>query len=126
VTLTLKMPVQRVVSDPRVRENAGRVALERGPLVYCIEQCDQEAEVGSIRVSDRAPIRPVWSPNLLGGATVLRFDANCLSSPRRATALYRRLPARQRTARTRVTCVPYFLWENRQPGPMAVWLPREP
>lgn len=101
VELDLPMPVRRVVSHEKVTENTGKVALERGPLVYCAEQADNLTPVPELAVADDAPITAEHRPDLLGGVTVLRSEAAGL------------------------TAVPYYAWNHRGPGAMAVWLGRK-
>ena len=72
ITLDLPMPVRRVVADDRVADDRGKVALERGPLVYCAEGIDNDASVLDLAVPDSARFEIEERPSLLGGVTVLR------------------------------------------------------
>jgi DUF1680 family protein len=101
------MPVRRVVADERVAEDRGKVALERGPLVYCVEAVDHGGSALDLVVPDHARFEAEWRPDLLGGVTVLSAEAT----------------DRQRRPR-RLLAVPYHAWSNRGPGEMAVWLTR--
>ncbi len=124
VELTLEMPVERVAAHPLVAADAGRVALCRGPLVYCLEQCDHAAAVEAIRLPDAAALTARFDADCLGGVTVIEGPALAVAKSGWKGRLYR--PAgdcRHRPARIRA--VPYCLWDNRTPGAMAVWLPRE-
>lgn len=108
VVLDLRMPVRRTAAHPRVDAVRGCVAIERGPLVYCLEQADQPAGV----LVDDAQVtggecEAAWDPDLLGGMTVVRL-------PGRTAGSY---------ADLHLTAVPYFAWANRGPGPMRVWIP---
>ncbi len=96
IELHLPLPVLKVRCDPRVTENQGRAALQRGPLVYCVEGRDAERPLESIRVDESDQIVPSWAPELLGGIIVLRGSG--------------------------YAAIPYSLWANRGSGPMAVWL----
>ncbi len=96
IELHLPMPVLRVRCDPRVVENRDRVALQRGPVVYCVEGRDAEVPLETIRVGEPDRIAPSWAPDLLGGIVVLRGSG--------------------------YTAIPYAVWANRGAGPMAVWL----
>jgi uncharacterized protein len=107
ITLDLPMPVRRVIADERVADDRGKVALERGPLVYCAEGVDNEGSVLDLAVPDTARFEIEERPSLLGGVTVIRTDATSVAGGAR-----------------RVTVVPYYAWSNRGPGPMAVWLLR--
>lgn len=122
VRLSLAMPVERVVAHPGVAEDAGKVALRRGPVVYCLEQCDHDAPVRAIRLPDGAELSPRWEPELLGGVMVLQ-GTGLAPAGDWGRALYRPLAqAPERPAALRA--VPYCVWDNREPGAMAVWLPR--
>jgi uncharacterized protein len=100
VELELPMVIRRVVAHEKVSENAGRVALERGPIVYCLEAADNGPDVGDLTLPDDAPITAEHRPDLLGGVTVLRSTA------------------------PNFTAIPYYAWSHRGPGAMVVWLKR--
>ncbi|MBM4019472.1 MAG: glycoside hydrolase family 127 protein [Planctomycetes bacterium] len=114
VDLDLPMAVRRVVSDPRVAANAGRVALVRGPLVYCVEAADHGGRVADLRLPAGAAPAAEHRPDLLGGITVIKCPAE------RADAAAGAIPAAPLLA------VPYGVWANRQVGEMDVWLPEGP
>jgi len=102
VELDLPMPVRTVVCDSRVAVNRGRVAFQRGPVVYCVEERDAQGQLASLRLEaggDTARrLVPRWEPGLLGGTMVIGGPG--------------------------FTAIPYYAWANRGPGPMRVWLPR--
>ncbi len=106
VELILPMAPRRVASDDRVAANRGRVALERGPLVYCLEGIDHDGDVLAMHLDDRAPLLPVWRPELLGGVMVLQGQMRREKKPVPAMA------------------IPYYAWANRGQCRMAVWLKR--
>jgi DUF1680 family protein len=119
VELDLPMPVRRVESHPFVEQTAGRVALTRGPLVYCVEQEDA-ARLAGLRLPAASEPRPDRS-SILGGATVLRGTAAAVvvaaGAPLYAGAS---TPA---TEEVPFAAVPYCTWDNRDAGAMRVWLP---
>ncbi|HYI24381.1 MAG TPA: beta-L-arabinofuranosidase domain-containing protein [Thermomicrobiales bacterium] len=131
LSLNLPMPPVRVAGHPYAAENWGRVALRRGPLLYCVEAADHP--VGDVRdfvLPDDSPIVPAFRPDLLDGIEVLNADAEVESpAPGWDGALYRSLESleRDRAGRSSVTltAIPYYAWANRGAGPMAVWLRRE-
>jgi len=110
VELGLPMPVRRVLAHPRVQDCAGRVALERGPIVYCAEAVDNDGRVGDIVLPDSSALIPEWRADLLGGVTVLRARACRSTSPQTAVEFM---------------AIPYYAWCHRDPGEMLVWLPRQ-
>lgn len=121
VTLNLAMPVQTVRAHPKVRPMVGRVALQRGPLVYCLESVDNPiAPLDRIAVPNQADWHVEHHPDLLGGVTTLHTDAQALSDSDWGEALYR--PQSATHTPVRLTAIPYCVWDNRAPGEMRVWL----
>lgn len=129
VKLELPMPVRAIGCHPYVWENRGRVALMRGPLLFCVEQADNP----DIDPRDLVlPATPSWNvehrPDLLGGVTVLSGPATAREpAPEWNVPLYRVNPPSSVAAgrAVRVTAIPYYAWANRQPGRMQVWLRAE-
>lgn len=124
VEFDLAMDVRRLEADPRAEALRGMVAFARGPIVYCAEQTDCAAPVERLVAAPSLQLVPERRDDLLGGVTVLRGEL--LDGGDRTwtgRALYRPVPD---AARTAVTLVPYAVWDNREPGPMAVWLPTAP
>ena len=101
------MPVRRVAADERVSDDRGKVALERGPLVYRAEGIDNDNSVLDVRIPDDAGFQYEERRDLLGGVTLLR---GTVSSEK----------GRER----RLTAAPCYAWSNRGGGEMAVWLTR--
>ena len=122
--LLAPMIAHLVTAHPNVIENAGRAAIQRGPLVYCLEQCDNAVDVRAAAFDRTEPIfEEKRDDSLLGGFLALETAGLCASSAGRRGKLYR--PAYEtRRRRVKLRAVPYCLWANREPGPMTVWLPR--
>ena len=97
VHLNLPMPIERVHSDPRVKANVGRVAIQRGPVVYCVEGVDNDGKVADASLAKDDVLKSEFRNDLLNGVTVIRSGSG-------------------------LTFVPYFAWDNRKPGEMAVWV----
>jgi DUF1680 family protein len=97
VELRLPMEVRTTTAHPRVDAVRGCVALERGPLVYAVEQADHDIPVDDLRIDPDAPRASEHRPDLLGGVTVVTAGE--------------------------LTLVPYYAWANRGPAPMRVWIP---
>jgi DUF1680 family protein len=127
VTLKLPLTVRRVAAHPHVVSNAGRVALARGPLVYCLEGADLEgADPRDVVLDSEAALRAERAPELLGGVVRLR-GAGVLNPPAGWDgALYRPAdggePTGAKGEAVALSAVPYYAWANRAPGPMEVWL----
>ena len=120
VTLTLPMPAERLYAHPDVRQDAGRVALRRGPLVYCVEQQDIAGPVQRLRLPADAALTDAWRADLLGGITTVTATAQLTDATTWGTALYR--PTKAAASDSPLTAVPYYIWCNRGPNPMQVWL----
>lgn len=131
VRLNIPMLVRRIVSHPRVANNTGRVALMRGPLVYCVEDADNPiGDVRDLILTDDTLVTSAQRPELLGDVVVLSAHAELEApAPGWDGALYRNLNAaeRDRTGRSEVqlTAIPYMVWANRGVGPMTIWLRRQ-
>lgn len=123
VVLELPMPVRRIAADPRVAEDRGCLAVMRGPLVYCAEDCDHEVGVHTLGLPPEAELTARWEPDLLGGVVVLRGTALAAAETEWGGGLYRQSPPPRAVP---VTLVPYYAWDNRAGGGMVVWLPTAP
>ena len=118
--LTLPMPVERVYARPEVRQDAGLVALQRGPTVYCAEGLDQSAELHRLSLPRGAELSTRFEPELLGGVTVVEAEARLDDGAGWGAELYRSAPPPPTPAR--LTLVPYAVWDHRGGTPMRVWL----
>ena len=114
IELRLPMPIRRVVAHEKVEADRGRIALERGPIVYCAEWPDNDGQVLNLVLPSDGQLKAQRRNDLLGGVTILRG---------RATALYFADDGQtlRRTERD-FTAIPYYAWAHRGPGEMAVWL----
>ncbi len=126
VKLNLPMPVQRIKADPRVEACKGRVALQRGPLVYCLEGADNAGHVRNLVIPPNTPLEIEFVPSLLGGVELIKGKAQALVGSHRSDQLYH--PADQEPAISTVDfrAVPYYANANREPGEMMVWMAEEP
>jgi DUF1680 family protein len=127
VELTLPLRIRRVASHPRVLANSGRVALARGPLVYCVEAVDHPGvDVWDLGLPEGNRLEAAERPELLGGVVALTGEAVEAPSAGWGDGLY--APAERAPVPARrpvpLRAIPYFAWANRAAGPMQVWLPR--
>jgi DUF1680 family protein len=113
IELDLPMPVKRVKADPRVKANVGRVALQRGPVVYCAEAVDNGGRVGNLFLPPDAGLKTEHRPDLLGGVTVM-------------TGKSMRTTEGEAPQEVTFTAIPYYAWDHREPGEMAVWIADDP
>jgi len=116
IELNLPMPIRRVVSNEKVEANAGRVALVRGPIVYCAEGVDNDGQVFNIVLSDDVPLEAKYREDMLGGVTVIRGKARSLYPSEDGKLV--------ETKEQEFVAIPYYAWSHRGVGEMAVWLPR--
>lgn len=119
VTLVFGMEPRRIYANPLVRQDAGKVCLMRGPLVYCLEEADNGANLHLLRLPEGEPVEAVRGEGALFGMTLLRAKGRRFVP--RGSRLY--APDRQgREEEARLTFVPYFAWGNRDKGEMAVYV----
>jgi DUF1680 family protein len=123
VDLDLPMPVERRYAHPAVGADLGRVALTRGPLVYCVEGVDNAVPPDALALPRNAPLSTGQQADL-PGMVVLRGIGVRAQEDGWDGALYRPEPPENRE--TPVVAVPYFAWANRGGGPMRVWLREAP
>jgi DUF1680 family protein len=116
VQLNLDMPVQRIKANRQVQADKGRVALMRGPLVYCFEGADNGAAVKNLALPSSAAFVPEHRGNLLGGVTVLEATA---------TGVFQTPLNEVASVPFKVTAIPYYANANRGTCQMQVWMPED-
>ncbi|MBN1346352.1 MAG: glycoside hydrolase family 127 protein [Phycisphaerae bacterium] len=121
IELDLPMPVRRIEPDPNVKENLGRMAMMRGPVVYCLEDRDNPCPVDQVAIAPDAKLQPGFESDLLGGVVVLRGKG-----ARTELAEAEDGSLAVKTGPIDVTAIPYYAWDNREPGRMVVWVPTKP
>ena len=124
LVLTFPMPIERIVGHPNVRQNAGRVALQRGPIVYCLEQADNGAELDRLALPPDSTLSARFDARLLGGVTVITGKALAREPEHTSHELYR--PAGTTFRSVQFRAIPYAAWANRKPGEMLVWMREAP
>jgi DUF1680 family protein len=120
VSLELAMPVERMEAHPAVREDAGKVALQRGPLVYCLEEVDNGPNLPDLALSRDAPLEARFDEDLLGGVVVITGQAQRCESAGWGEKLYQ--PVQSTVRPVPLRAIPYYAWANRAPGEMLVWI----
>lgn len=118
IQLDLPLPVRRIVSHDKIVSNHGKVALQRGPLVYCLEGVDNDGKVLDLVIPDGAEFNTRFEPELLGGVVTIRGQAETA----KRTLDGRIVPDSQRP----FVAIPYYAWAHRGPSQMTVWPARLP
>jgi len=115
VEIWLPMPVHRVLANANIKEDVGRVAVERGPIVYCAEAPDNNGYASNLALDDNSVLKAGARPELLNGLAVItaegtasRYEGGNVASEKR-----------------KLTFIPYYAWAHRGRGEMAVWIARE-
>jgi len=109
------MPVRRIAANQQVAADKGRVALQRGPIVYCAEWPDNpNGHVRNLMLPDDSSLAAEFKPNLLNGVAVIKGRAVALA--------HQKDGAISKTSQD-FTAIPYCVWANRGPGEMTVWIP---
>jgi len=124
VDLDLPLRPRLIQAHPLVEEARNQVAIQRGPIVYCLESADLEKglAVSDVLIPRGIDLRPRHHRSLLGGVTVLEGKAEAIVERAWSGGLYRELaPAASRSVSLRL--IPYYAWGNRGPSEMTVWMP---
>lgn len=121
VSVNMDMPVEVIASNPKVRENAGKVAIMRGPLVYCLEEADNGANLAGITVNPDKEFRTGSCDDLPEGIVAIYGEGTRIVDEGWNDALY--LPHENiKTKTVELKAIPYYLWGNRGEGEMQVWI----
>ncbi|OGV36289.1 MAG: hypothetical protein A2X48_13335 [Lentisphaerae bacterium GWF2_49_21] len=123
IEINFEMPATLVEADPRLRHDCGKVAIQRGPIVYCAEEADNGKHLYDVAIDVTHPGFVVNSDNsILKGAVAIVANACRRKDAGWKGQLYR--PCESKLEKFRLKAIPYFIWANRKPGEMAVWLNR--
>lgn len=117
IILDLPMPVRRIIAIDEVKENLNRVALQRGPLVYCFEHPDNNGKAMNIIVPDNVTFTSEFKTDLLNGVVILKAQAPVATVSSDGSKINTEIKG--------ITAIPYYSWANRGKGQMQVWVPRK-
>ena len=117
IEVNLPMEVRRVTANANVRENLSKVALQRGPLVYCAEWIDNFGMAGNIILPDDVKFETTHRKDLLNGVTVLTTEAIALEIDETGKKVT--------TVKRPFTAIPYYAWAHRGEGEMTIWFPEK-
>ena len=111
------MPVRRIVANALVQDDVGKVALERGPIVYCAEWPDNGGHVSNLVLPDDAVLSAEYRDDLLKGVMVIKGEATALFAGGGREPVGRK--------EQEFIAIPYYAWAHRGEGEMTIWLPHE-
>ncbi|HEY4195773.1 MAG TPA: glycoside hydrolase family 127 protein [Mucilaginibacter sp.] len=117
VEVILPMDVRRVAANDKIADDNGKVALQRGPIMYCAEWKDNNGQAGNIIIPKTAVFKPVYEANLLNGVTVLKGEVKTINIDASGQNVS--------TDNATLTAIPYYAWANRGKGEMMVWFPEQ-
>ena len=118
VELDLPMPVRRVVANENIKDDLGKIVLQRGPLVYCLEWPDhRDGHVMNLLLPDEAELTAEYRADLLNGVAVIKGKANEVTTGNDGVKLVQK--------EQDFVAIPYFAWAHRGAGEMTVWIPNE-
>lgn len=121
IEIAFEMPIERIEAHPSVLMNRSQIALQHGPLVYCVEAADNVADIFDLAIRSDAKLEIRYAADLLGGVNVIEGIAHVSDPATWSHQLYRAV-GRDSSLPTPFQAIPYFAWANRKPGPMTVWL----
>ena len=101
IALDMDMPVEIVAADPHAKENFGKRAIQRGPLVYCMEEIDNPVYFDQIQLSPSTTFQTAFASDILNEIKTIKTNGRAQSA----------------------TFIPYYAWDNRKAGKMRVWIP---
>lgn len=121
VRIAMDMPVEIMASNPRVRENAGKVCIMRGPLVYCIEEADNGPNLSAVTLCPDSGLKIETGSDLPYGTVIITGEGVRTVEEYGDDSLYRPYTDIKRMP-VRIKAIPYYLWGNRGEGEMQVWI----
>ena len=121
IKLSLPLDIVKFEANPQVLQSRGEIALQRGPLIYCLEQPDNRYDLDRIALPLDAKLSARFEPDLMGGGIAITGEGRLLDDAGWANQLYRpvQAPSRQPIP---VKAIPYCLWGNRGQQKMKVWI----
>lgn len=123
IELDLFMPIERIYSHPNVRQNANHVAIQRGPIVYCLESIDNVDFLHKLSLTKEGNLTSIYEESLLGGVVKIVGEAKLTDDPNWKEQLYS--TDKPKNKPFQITAIPYYAWDNREPGQMRVWIQEE-
>ena len=125
ITFTMQMPIQAIWAHPAAGDLKGKVAIQRGPIVFCVEGADHPGiPLDLLLVNPQGILAGQYQiehlDHLLGGISILRGPAEVMDENEWRGELYRH--TRPSSKPIEITAIPYYAWSNREPGEMRIWI----
>jgi hypothetical protein len=117
VEVVLPMEVRQVTANEKVKDDIGKVAIQRGPMIYCAEWVDNNGRAANIIVPSNTSFTASWKPDLLNGVEVLHAEVPVIRIDPNGQQVT--------TTKQRFTAIPYYAWANRGKGEMTIWFPQQ-
>jgi hypothetical protein len=115
VEVDLPMEVRRVVANEKVKDDIGKVALQRGPIIYCAEWADNNGKASNMIIPNNAPFTTEFKPDLLNGVEVIKSNVPAVIVNNDGKSVS--------TISQSFTAIPYYAWAHRGKGEMMIWFP---
>ena len=115
VEIALPMEVKKVIANTNVKDDIGKLALQRGPIIYCAEWKDNNGRTSNLVLPEQAVITSTYQPALLNGVITLETELRAVQVD--TTGL------NVSTQKQRLVAIPYYAWANRGKGEMNIWFP---
>jgi len=117
VEVKLPMNVERVVANENVKDDIGKVALQRGPIIYCAEWKDNDGRAANLVMPDAATFTTEFKPDMLNGVEVIKSTVPAVLVDANGQSV--------QTMQKPFVAIPYYAWANRGKGEMMIWFPEK-
>jgi DUF1680 family protein len=117
IEVNLPMEVRRVVANTNVKNDIGKVALQRGPIMYCAEWIDNNGKAANIVIPSNVGFKAEYNSDLLNGIEILKANVPAVLIDENGENLH--------TEKQNFTAIPYYAWANRGKGEMIIWFPEK-
>jgi DUF1680 family protein len=117
IEVNLPMEVRRVIANPNVKNDIGKVALQRGPIMYCAEWIDNKGKTSNIVIPANTQFQSVFNPDLLNGIEIINAQVPAVFINNNGASIH--------TENQKFTAIPYYAWANRGKGEMMLWFPEK-
>jgi DUF1680 family protein len=109
-----------IYANPKVRQNCGKIAIARGPEMYCLEEIDNGKNLAALSIDPQSPLEECWREDLLGGVMLVKAGGVRLLEPDAPESFSEQFTPLSEAVE--LTALPDGLWGNRESGEMLVWI----